>query len=127
MSEAERWLDIEMDNGVVDMEKRRSAGAGRRESDVGSDDLRALIQAEGDRSADARRLFEKQIDELKAEVKENKEKHDAEIDRIRNGYQSLVKWVASVAGGAAVMIYVLNWIGPTVVRRLIDSIAGTGP
>ena len=123
MSEAERWLDIEMDNGVVDMEKRRSAGAGRRESDVGSDDLRALIQSE----SDARRRDQEVYDRRFSEHKQEREELKQEIKDLRQNNNKLVMWVARFNGALVVLVLLLNWIGPTVVRRLIDSLAGTGP
>lgn len=126
-SGADWWREHEVggSNGVLErreaprreVAERRSAALDPDDyDDVGGEEghsLRALIAAVQDASRRDREIYDNALKEIKAR-----------LDRIEERHSKLVGRVLVSAGAFAAIVYLLNWVGPTVVRAAIKALIG---
>lgn len=81
--------------------------------DMANEDIRALIGAERAARERDQKVYDEQITGLKSSF----DKLDAKLNKV-------VVRVVGVMGGITVLVFLANWIGPTVIRRAIDALIG---
>lgn len=77
------------------------------------EDLRALIASVQEAQRRDREVYDQQITELKEAEKLAREKYNRLVGRVLVG-----------TGVFATLVYLANWIGPTVVRKAIGVLVG---
>lgn len=88
--------------------------------------LQALVEAESRARQRDNMVFDREIAELKSGQIRSEDAQKAANDKLERKYHFLTRTALIAAGGFGVLVYFLNWLGPTVVRRLIDAITQGG-
>ena len=114
---------------VVALEERREdtrrSSAGRRSGDddaVTRDEVRAIqaLIASIERAQDRdRQVYDEQISELKAIVATERIEREKAVTKEREARLKLTSRVLIATGAFVAMVFVLEWLGPTVIRDLL--------
>lgn len=78
---------------------------------MANEDLRALIGSERAARERDQHIYDERIAAF-----------EAKLSRVEAKLDKVVNRVLVFAGGFAVLIFLANWVGPSVIRRVIDSL-----